>query len=59
MNWSSAWLTSSAWVQMIACGPPAGGGIVGYHLGQLDQGHGISGRLGEHLRPGPTVGRAA
>src|SRR4030081_1123646 len=23
MKWSSAWLTSSAWVQMIACGPPA------------------------------------
>jgi hypothetical protein len=23
MNWSSARLTSSAWVQMIACGPPA------------------------------------
>jgi hypothetical protein len=22
MKWSSAWLTSSAWVQMIACGPP-------------------------------------
>jgi hypothetical protein len=23
MKSSSAWLTSSAWVQMIACGPPA------------------------------------
>jgi hypothetical protein len=23
MKWSSAWLISSAWVQMIACGPPA------------------------------------
>jgi hypothetical protein len=23
MNWSSPWLTSSAWVQMIACGRPS------------------------------------
>ncbi len=38
--------------------PPAGGGIVGDHLGQLDQRHGITGRLGEHLRPGPPAGRA-
>ena len=39
-------------------GPPAAGrGIVGDHLGQLDQSHGITGRLGEHLRPGPPAGR--
>ena len=37
---------------------PAGGGIVGDHLGQLDQRHRITGRLGEHLRPGPAAGRA-
>ena len=36
----------------------AGGGIVGDHLGQLDQRHGITGSLGEHLRPGPPAGRA-
>ena len=36
----------------------AGGGIVGDHLGQLDQRHGITGGLGEHLRPGPPAGRA-
>ena len=36
----------------------AGGGIVGDHRGQLDQRHGITGRLGEHLRPGPPAGRA-
>ena len=40
-------------------GPAAAGrGIVGDHLGQLDQRHGITGRLGEHLRPGPPAGRA-
>ena len=40
-------------------GPPAaGGGIVGDHRGQLDQRHRITGRLGEHLRPGPPAGRA-
>ena len=36
----------------------AGGGIVGDHLGQLDQRHRITGRLGEHLRPRPPAGRA-
>ena len=35
----------------------AGGGILGDHLGQLDQRHGITLRLGEYLRPGPSAGR--
>ena len=40
-------------------GPAAAGrGIVGDHLGQLDQRHGITGGLGEHLRPRPPAGRA-
>jgi hypothetical protein len=40
-------------------GPPAaGGGIVGDHLGQLDQRHGVTGGLGEHLQPCPPAGRA-
>jgi len=38
--------------------PPAGRGIVSYYLGQLDQRHGITRRLREHLRPGPPAGRA-
>ena len=36
----------------------AGGGIVGDHRGQLDQRHRITGRLGEHLCPGPPARRA-
>ena len=43
--------------QRLGCPPPAGGGIVGDHLGQLDQRHRVTGRLGEHLRPGPPAGR--
>ena len=40
-------------------GPAAAGrGIVGDHLGQLDQRHRVTGRLGEHLRPGPPARRA-
>ena len=33
----------------------AGGGIIGDHLGQLDQRHRITRCLGEHLRPGPPA----
>ena len=40
-------------------GPAAAGrGILGDHLGQLDQRHGITGGLGEHLGPRPPAGRA-
>ena len=40
-------------------GPAAAGrGILGDHLGQLDQRHGIAGGLGEHLGPRPPAGRA-
>ena len=35
----------------------AGSGIVGDHLGQLDQRHGITFCLSEHLRPGPPPRR--
>jgi hypothetical protein len=35
----------------------AGGGILGDHLSQLDQRHGITLRLGEYLRPGSSAGR--
>ena len=40
-------------------GPVAAGrGIVGDNLGQLDQRHGITLGLGEHLRPGPPARRS-
>ena len=38
--------------------PPAGGRILCDHLGQLDQRHGITGSLGEHLQPRLPAGRA-
>jgi hypothetical protein len=38
--------------------PPAGSGIVGDHLRQLDQRHGITAGLSEHLRPVSPARRA-
>ena len=46
------------WRQRLGGPAAAGRGIVGDHLGQLDQRHGITGGLGEDLCPGPAAGRA-